>query len=190
MAWIGVAALTAACSMTPTATARSTIEQRLLSRSLERALARLDVSALGGKRVFVELDGLTPDQVYARALVRAELRQRGVLVVGDASEAEARIQIIASGLGVDQGETLIGIPATTVPVLSLSIPEIALFKFVRHQGLTEMKVYAYDRDGRPLDPAASTRGQSRYWQFTILVLIKFTHDDLDDTAPSPAGPSP
>jgi hypothetical protein len=134
MAWIGVAALTAACSMTPTATARSTIEQRLLSRSLERALARLDVSALGGKRVFVELDGLTSDQVYARALVRAELRQRGVLVVGDASEAEARIQIIASGLGVDQGETLIGIPATTVPVLSLSIPEIALFKFVRHQG--------------------------------------------------------
>jgi len=176
--------------MTPTATARSTIEQRLLSRSLERALAQLDVSPLHGKRVFIELDGLTADQVYARALVRAELRQRGVLVVGDASEAEARLEIIASGLGVDQGETLIGIPATTVPVLSLSIPEIALFKFIRHQGLTEMKVYAYDRDGHPLDAAASARGRSRYWQFTILVVIRFSSDDLDTPAPPPAGPSP
>jgi hypothetical protein len=179
------------CAMTPTASSRSTIEQRLLSRSLERALAQIDVSLFQGKRVFVDLAALTADQTYARTYVAAELRQRGVLVVGDASESEVRIQVIAPGLGVDQGETLIGIPATTVPLLSVQVPEIALFKWVRHRGTTELKFYAYDsKDGHAFEVAPSALGQSRYSQFTILMILRFTRDDLNQNPPAaPAKPT-
>jgi hypothetical protein len=110
--------------MTPTATARSAIEQRLLARSLERAVAQIDVSMFQGKRVFLDLAALTADQTDAPTYVAAELRQRGVLIVGDASESEVRIQVIAPGLGVDQGETLIGVPARMVPLLGVPIPEV------------------------------------------------------------------
>jgi hypothetical protein len=176
--------------MTPTATARSTIEQRLLSRSLERALAQIDVSMFQGKRVFLDLAALTADQTFARTYVAAELRQRGVRIVSDLTESEVRMQVIAPGLGVDQGETLIGIPATTVPVLSLSVPEIALFKWVRHYGTTELKFYAYDnKDGRALEVAPSALGESRYSQFTILLVIRFTRHDLDEPPPPAAVPS-
>jgi len=174
------------CAMTPTATARSTLEQRLLSRSLERALARIDVSMFRGKRVFMDLAALTPDQGYARTFVAAELRQRGVLIVGDATEAEVRIQVIAPGLGVDQGETLIGLPATAVPLLGLAVPEIALFKWVRHRGTTEIKLYAYDNDGHAFETAPTALGESRYSQFTVLMIVRFTRDDLD--APPPPAP--
>jgi hypothetical protein len=189
-ALLSTAALAAGgCTMTPTASPRSTIEQRLLSRSLERALAKIDVTPFKGKRVFVDLTGLTPDQVYARTYVSSELRQRGVLVVSDASESEVRLQVMAPGLGVDQGETLIGIPATTVPVLSVAIPEIPIFRWVRHRGVTEVKFYAYDnQDGRPFEVAPSALGHSRYSQFTILIIIRWTTDDLDD--PPPAEPPP
>ena len=172
--------------MTPTASARSTIEQRLLARSLERALAQIDVGVFQGKRVYLDLAALSPDQAFARTYVGAELRQRGVRMVDDVTESEVRVQVIAPGLGVDQGETLIGIPATTVPVLSLSVPEISLFKWIRHRGTTELKLYAYDsKDGRAFEVAPSAVGESRYSQFTILLIVRFTRHDLDRPASSP-----
>ena len=171
--------------MTPTATSRSTIEQRLLARSLERALAQIDVSMFHGKRVYLDLAALTADQVFARTYVEAELRQRGVLIVGDASESEVRVQVIVPGLGVDQGETLIGLPATATPFFAVPIPEIALFKWTRHRGTTELKFYAYDsKGGRPFEVAPSAFGQSRYSQFIVLVLIRFTRDDLGKHPPA------
>jgi len=185
------AALTAGgCTMTPTATGRSTIKQRLLARSLERAMAQIDVAMFQGRRVFVDLVALTPDQAYARTFVTAELRQRGVPIVEDASAAEVRLLVLAPGLGVDQGETLVGIPATVVPLLGVPIPEIALFKWVRHRGTTEVKLYAYDsRDGRPFETAPTGVGRSKYYQFTVLLLVRFTRDDLD-AAPAPARAPP
>ena len=176
--------------MTPTATGRSTIEQRLLARSLERAVAQVDVSIFQGKRVFVDLVALTPDQVYARAFVGAELRQRGVLIVDDVSTAEVRLLVLAPGLGVDQGETLIGIPATLVPLLGIPIPEIALFKWARHRGATEIKFYAYDsRDGQPFEVPPTALGRSKYDQFTVLLILRFTRHDLDKppTQEAPTG---
>jgi hypothetical protein len=179
------------CAMTPTATARSSIEQRLLARSLERAIAQIDVSPFKGKRVFLDLAALTPDQTYARTYVGAELRQRGVQVVGDASESEVRVQVIAPGLGVDQGETLIGVPASVVPLLGIPIPEIALFKWTRHRGTSEVKFYGYDnRDGQPFEVSPSAIGRSRYSQFTVLIIVRWTRDDLDvHPTPSPVTPA-
>jgi hypothetical protein len=169
------------CAMTPTATNRSTIEQRLLARSLERAVAQIDVTALQSRAVFVELLAMTPDQGYARAFVTAELRQRGVRIVDEMSAADARLVVLAPGLGVDQGVTLIGVPPMTVPVVGIPVPEVALFKQVRHHGFTEVKVYGYDtRDGRPFETVSTGIGQSKYHQFTLLILIKWTQDDLDE----------
>jgi hypothetical protein len=186
LAAVATAALVAGgCSMTPTATSRSTIEQRLIARSLERALAQLDVSAFHDKRVFVDLAALTGDQTYARTFVIAELRQRGMRVVGDSSEAEVRVQVIAAGLGVDLGETLIGVPATTVPIVGMTIPEIALFKWTRHRGTSEIKLFAYDHDGRAVETPASALGESQYSQFTVLLILRFSRDDLDQPPPAP-----
>jgi hypothetical protein len=182
---VGLAVAAGGCAMSPTATTRSTIEQRLLARSLERAVAQIDVAMFQGAPVFVDVVGFTPDQAYARAYVMAELRQRGVAIVEDASAADVRLQVLAPGLGVDQGETFIGIPATTLPLLIVSIPEIALFKWVRHRGTTEVKFYSYHaRDGRPFEPAPTGVGRSKYDQFTILIIIRFSRDDLDEPPPT------
>jgi hypothetical protein len=175
-----VALVLGGCAMTPTATGRSTIEQRLLARSLERAVAQIDVTAFQGRAVFLDLIAMTPDQGYARAYMTAELRQRGVRIVDEASLADVRLVVLAPGLGVDQGETLVGVPATIVPFLGVPIPEIAIFKWVRHHGYTEVKIYGYDnRDGQPFETAPTGVGQSKYHQFTVLILLRWTRDDLD-----------
>jgi hypothetical protein len=176
------------CGMTPTVTSRSSIEQRLIVRSLERAVAKIDVTALASKRVAVDLVALTNDQVFAKPYVAALLKRRGVLVVDDAGSAELKLQVFAPALGVDQGQTLIGMPQTVVPLLGLSIPEIALFKWVRHRGITEIAVYSYDgRDGRLIEAAVTGFGQAKYDRFTVLLVIGFGVTDLEDRPPSGRG---
>jgi hypothetical protein len=191
-----VATTVGGCSLTPTATGRSSIEQRLLARSLERAVAQIDISRFEGKRVYVDLVGLTPDQSYARVFVIAELRQRGVVIVEDASTAEVRLQVLVPGLGVDWGETLVGVPETAVPLLSIPVLEIALFKWVRHRGMTEVTMYAWDNtSGRAFESNPSALGRSRYDQFTILLFFRFRSHDLDvkpeptTTTTSPPAPA-
>lgn len=166
-----------------TVTDRSAVEQELLVRSLERAVAQLDVSALTGRRVAMDLLALSRDQGFARDFVAARLQRRGVEVVTDAARAELRLKVFATVLGVDKGETLLGVPALQVPVVSVPIPEVALFKWVRHRGAAEVQLYVYDPlTDRLLGDVAAALGRAKFDQFTVLLVIGFTVSDLDERA--------
>jgi hypothetical protein len=174
--------LTAACgAMTATRSGRSAVEQGLLVRSLERAVGALDTSKLVGQRVALELFGLTDDREFARQLLSTRLRARGVDLVDDPKAAQLRIRAFASILGVDQGDTLIGVPALQVPVVSLPVPEIALFKWMRSRGHTELQMFVFDpASDRFLERIPDGVGRSRYDRFTVLLVFGFTWSDLDE----------
>ena len=109
-------------------------------------------------------------------------------IVPDKAPADLRLKIFASVLGVDRGETLVGIPALLAPVANLPTPEIALFEWVRDRGHSEVQIFASDaRSGRFLDVAPAGVGRAKYDEFTILLMISFTVDDLD--APAGSGRS-
>jgi hypothetical protein len=160
--------------MNPTVTKRSSIEQRLLVRSLQVAVAGLDSRSLEGHRVVVDFFALTQDQAFAKALVMARLKVRGLDIVDNAASADRHLEIFATGLGVDQGETLISTPATFVPFVLVPIPELALFKWTRHRGISELQSYTYDWDGHLLARSAAPGfGRTRYDQYTVLILVPF-----------------
>ena len=166
-----------------TVTHRSGVEQELLVRALERAVAHLDIERLKGRRVKLELLALTPDQGFAREFMMARLERRGVTVVREGSSADLVLRVFATVLGVDKGETLIGTPALQAPVVSVPVPEIALFKWVRHRGAVEVQVYSYDaRTDEFIDGVPAAVGRSKFDQFTLLLVIKFTSSDLEDRA--------
>jgi hypothetical protein len=155
------------------------VEQELIIRSLERAVARLDVEHFVGRRVVLDLFALTPDQTFAREFVTARLQRRGLDVITDVARAEVRLKVIATVLGNDRGETLIGIPALQAPVVGVPIPEIALFKWVRSRGLAEIQVYAYDPEtDRLLDGVPAARGRAKFDEFRVLLVIGFAVSDL------------
>jgi hypothetical protein len=68
--------LLAGCAATAqiTNTPRSSIEQELLVRALDRAMAKLDVQKLTDKTVAIEFYGLTPDKDFAREYFTAWLQ--------------------------------------------------------------------------------------------------------------------
>ena len=178
---VAVAGLGAACTTArATATTRSSIEQRLLVRSLERAAVRLDTTSLIGQRVRIELFTLTNDAYFAREFMRARLETRGVRFAGPGEEADVSIQVFAAALAVDTADTLVGLPAMQAPILAVPIPEIALFKLERSRGHVEVQTYAYDGSGRLVTRLRDAKGEARYDRITLLIFISFTRTDIDD----------
>ena len=174
--------LLAGCAVSTqvTNTPRSTIEQQLLVRSLERALATLDTQQFKGKIVTVDFYGLTPDKDFAKEFFTAWLEGQHVRTATDPKEAELHLKVFASVLGVDQGQSFIGAPSFTVPLMGFVVPEIPLFKDVRHSGHAEIEIYTLDAgSGEFVDKSPPAVGEASYDDYTILIVINFTKSDVD-----------
>jgi hypothetical protein len=165
-----------------TSTPRSTIEQRLLVRALERALVKLDLQAFTGKTVAVDFHGLTADKDFAKEYFTAWLQSQGVRIAARPEEAHLRLKAFASALGVDRAQSFFGAPAFTVPLVGFVIPEIPLFKDVRHSGYAEINVFATEtQTGDFVNQSAPATGSSTHNDYTVLVVIHFTHTDLESS---------
>jgi hypothetical protein len=161
-------------------TARSSIEQRLLITSFERALATLDTHEFTGKTVTVDFFGLTADKDFAKELFTAWLQEQQVQVTTDPKQAQLHLKVFAPVLAVDQGDSFVGAPAFTVPVLGFVMPEISLFKNLRHSGHAAVEVFAIDSDtGKFVDKTPPAIGETNYNDYTVLIVIHFTRSDMD-----------
>jgi hypothetical protein len=181
--------LLAGCTVTRnvTLTQRSSIEQRLLIRSLERALAQLDLEAFTQSNVVLDIYGLTADRGFAQEFIKARFRERGLRLVTDDKSAELHLKVFLNALGVDRAENLMGLPQGVAPLISVPTPEIALFKSVFNRGYAEIEIYAFDETAnRFIKKTARSAGNAKYDDFTFRVFISFNLDDLDED-PAEAG---
>jgi hypothetical protein len=172
-----------AASAQITNTPRSSIEQRLLVSSLERALDAMDVQKFKGKTAAVDFYGLTPDKDFAKELLIAWLQAHEVEMATDPKKAEVHLKVFAPVLAVDQGQTFVGTPSFTVPILGVVIPEVSLYKNVQHSGHSEVEIYAIDQDsGKFIAKSAPATGETRYDDYTVLIVVHFTRSNIEDKA--------
>lgn len=161
-------------------TGRSSIEQRLLITSLERALATLDTHAFTGKTVTVDFFGLTADKDFAKEFFTAWLQEQQVQIATDPKQAQLHLKVFAPVLAVDQGDSFVGAPSFTVPILGFVMPEISLFKNARHSGHAAIEVFAIDGStGQFVDRTPPAIGETNYNDYTVLILIHFTRSDME-----------
>lgn len=170
------------CAVTVNVTPNSGVEQRLRFRSLERAIAQLEIQRFRGKRVRLELLTLADEQTrrFAESYAQARFKESGLDIVPIGDEADLTLTIFAYVLGSDQGEKLVGLPALPTPV-GFSLPELAVYKTTQNHGRTRLQVYAFDgQTGQFVEKTRVGVGQARYNQHVILVFLKFTSSDLDE----------
>jgi hypothetical protein len=130
--------------------------------------------------VTVDFYGLTPDKDFAKEFLIAWLQAHQVHIVNDPKEAQLRVKVFAPVLGVDQAQSFIGTPSFTVPFLGVTIPEIPLFRDVRHVGHAALESYTLEEDGgKFLDRSPTAMGQSTYDDYTVLIIIHFTRSDME-----------
>ena len=164
-----------------TTTPRSSNEQRLLIRSLERSFEELDVARFNGKIISLDVYGLTGDRDFARELLAANFGAKGVRVAYPPEKADINIKIFINALAVDQDDSLVGIPAFTAPLIGAPVPEVALLKAVRNRGYAELQFFVFDESsGRFIERSPRVAGNANYNEYTVLIWISFTQSDLDD----------
>jgi hypothetical protein len=175
--------LLAGCAVTTqiTNTQRSSIEQQLLFRSFERALATLNTQEFKGKTVTVDFYGLTPDRDFAKEFFTAWLQAQKVQIVTDPKQAQLRLKVFAPVLAVDQGQSFVGTPSFLVPLIGFAVPEIALFKDVRHSGHAEVEIYTIDAaNGQFVAKTPTVTGHAQYDDYTLLIVVHFTRSDMEN----------
>jgi hypothetical protein len=154
------------------------VTQQLLIRSLERALAQLDLGKLQGPGVNIDVFVQDGNQAFIKEFVTAWLQAHGVRTVSGSPEIKAKV--FASVYGTDSDRTFIGIPAFQVPVVNVPFPEIALFKWERNRGQAELRIYEFEgKTDTPLAAQAPGVGRSKYDNFTVLIIFGFTLSDVE-----------
>ena len=157
------------------------ITQQLVIRSLERALAGLDLNRFAGKRVALDVHIQAGNEAFVKAFVQTWLEAHGVRVTGDSPALKLRAFV--SVLGTDKNERLIGIPSFQAPVIGVPVPEIALFKLVRNRGLAEVSIFAFDgATGEFVESTPTAVGLAKQNDYTFLLVISFTLTDVDERA--------
>jgi hypothetical protein len=158
------------------------LTQELVIRSLERALGGLYVHRFAGRGVDVDVFVQAGNEAFVKEFVVAWLKAHGVRTVS--KDPDLRLKVFATVLGTDRGETLIGLPSFQAPIVNIPFPEIALFKWSRHRGHTELRVFAFD--GKTEDFVGQLPpgvGRAKSDDFTVLVFIGFSSSDLDKSVP-------
>lgn len=151
--------LAGGCGTTRTTnTARSGIEQLLISDAIDRAVPQLDFRPLAGQTAYLDekrLGGVV-DKDYLIGSLRQHMLASGCVLTANREEATFIVEPRVGALGTDNDELLFGIPATNVPqtamtaMLPPAIPELPIAKRRSQRGIAKLAVYAYRREsGEP-----------------------------------------
>lgn len=140
-------ALLASCTTTRMSnTARTGMEQLLLSNAVDQTIGKLPLPAVEGQKVFVEEKYLDcVDKGYIVGSIRQRVLQGGGLLVGKPEDSQVTIEIRSGGVGTDTVDSFLGMPGMAVPgPFPIQVPEIRLYERASQYGTAKLALVAFD----------------------------------------------
>jgi len=190
-----LAALLAGCtSVHLTEPPQSATEQLLITRAVDDAVAKMDVSFVSGARIFVDtrfVDQQRDRNVlfarYMMSAVRDRLLRAGGLISDNRANADTIVEVRSGGQSVDHNSLFIGIPSISVPLTLLlpsfnpvTIPDLSLFKRDRQTGVAKLAVTAYRQStGALAGSAGPVFGSSNHTETVVLLVIDMIDSDIE-----------
>jgi len=150
-------------------TARTGIEQLLISSAADRALDKFDLRPIAGAKVFVDTQFLDcTDKNYVLVALHERLLANHCTLVGKQDDSDVVVEIGSGGVGTDRDDLFVGFPGMATPLPApVSIPRIALFERSKAMGTAKIALVAYDTKSKL--PVINTgyalaRADHRNWQ--------------------------
>lgn len=166
----GLMLLAAGCATTKSSdTARTGIEQMLISSATDQALDKVNLAPVRHAKVYVETKYLDcVDKNYIIVALHQRLMRNGSTLVEKPEEAQVIVEVASGAVGTDRQEFFVGMPSIPLPPPSpISIPKLELFTRTRATGTAKLTVLAYDAKTRmPVVDSgqAMARADYRHWQ--------------------------
>ncbi|WP_428246729.1 DUF6655 family protein [Ferrovibrio sp.] len=184
LAVLALLVVLAGCStVKETDTGRTATEQMLLSTAADRAAEQTAEKIPAGSTVFVDerfVEGA--DGKYAIAAIRDHILRRGARLVAERKDAAMAVELRIGALAVDDKNTLVGIPDFGVPIPlagNVNVPEIALFKKRRRQGVIKIAATTIDtRTGELVQAGDPVYGFAEKTDWALLIFFSWTRNDL------------
>jgi len=176
--------LLAACSqLRESQPGRTATEQLVFSTAADRVCDQLTIDLPPGSKVFVDASYVEgTDSKYLVASLRDRILRRGGNLVAARDQADLVFEPRVGALSIDRKTTLVGIPSIPVPIPlagDLNLPELALFKRDRRQGVVKLALTTYDAKSGALrssqEPAYAFSHQT---DWVVMLLVSWETNDL------------
>jgi hypothetical protein len=152
-------------------TARTGIEQLLISSAADQALGKIDFRPIARAKVYLEPKYLDcVDKNYILVALHQQLLNQGCTLVEKPEEADVVLEVASGGVGTDRNELFVGIPEIPLaPPSPVAIPKLAFFTRTRAMGTAKLVVVAYDARSRvPLMNGGYALARADHKNWTIL----------------------
>lgn len=143
--------LLAGCATTKESdTARTGIEQLLISSAVDDALDKIDLSPIRGAKVHLEEKYLDcVDKNYVIVAMQERLFANGCVLAAKPEEADVIIHVTSGGVGTDRQEKYLGISEIPLPPPSpIMIPQVSILSRTRANGTAKLRIVAFDAKTR------------------------------------------
>lgn len=151
-------------------TARTGLEQLLVSSAIDRSLNKIDWSPVRGAAVYVETKYLDcVDKNYVIVGVHQRLLANGCTLVDKAEDSAVTLEIGAGAVGTDRQDTFLGIPEISMPSSQVALPRMAIFTREKSNGTAKLAVIAYDtKSKRPVINSGTSLARSDHKDWSLL----------------------
>lgn len=145
LAILVIAASTVGCATPSTSnTARTAVEQLLISNAVDQSLDKVDFRPFDGQAVHLSEAYIeSVDKPYVVGSIRHRLLTAGARVVDKPEEAEIIVEVRSGGVGTNTSKTFVGVPEIALPGM-LTIPELKFAERSSQKGLAKLGLVAYD----------------------------------------------
>lgn len=137
------------CTSTNTSnTARTAVEQLLISNAVDQALDRIDFRPFSGQPVFIQEKYVDcVDKAYVVASLRHRVMNAGGRVVDSVDDATVVLELRSGSVGTNTSESFIGVPEVALPGM-MTLPEIQLLTRTYQTGTAKLGLVAYDAQSK------------------------------------------
>lgn len=162
---------------------RTAREQLLFSTAIDRVCDKLAIQLPENSKVFVDASYVEgTDSKYLVASLRDRILRRGGRLVAARGEADLVFEPRVGALSVDRKKTLVCIPSIPIPIPltgEFELPELALFKRDRQQGVVKLALTSYDaKTGALHSSQASTYAFSQHTDWVVLLIFGWEDNDI------------
>lgn len=149
-------------------TARTGVEQLLISTAVDRTLDKVNFAPMRGAKVFVEEKYLDcTDKNYVLVSLHQRVMRAGCTFVDKADDADVILEVASGAVGTDRNDLFLGIPPIPLAMPSpISIPKIAFYERAKAMGTAKLRILAYNAKTRQpiVDSGAPlARADYRHW---------------------------
>ncbi|GJL54854.1 MAG: hypothetical protein NPIRA02_19860 [Nitrospirales bacterium] len=163
------------------------IEQMLMAQAVDFSLEPNDppitIPVPPGSSLCVRATGLRDNQQFMIGIISGWLGKQGFTALQDCEPATYRVQIIIHTLGVEQSESLFGMPEVNGGLLPFALPELAIYKATRQTGYTRFSFEFFETATKKfLRTTPWYRAKTYFNQYTILFFIEHQTTNLIESS--------